>query len=455
MGEQTMLQPTGAESGGETAEALLTDPQARVRGRPVSPTQLARWHREGYLPTPKHKGLGRGRGTVSIYPAGTREQLRALCAFLSRERDAEKVAWRMWWAGYDVAEKYVRDSLEREAADWGRAMQQLRELLGRTSTTESEAADSGELPEAFFDFLDQMSSRRIPKVAFAQARKRIGRERFATFMRLLIEVSTGTFTGYTVDAVTGTADEERQLTEAALGVTRGRTDRLADAGPWLTGDTEDALRDINRLVQQHPPGFGIETATLEELARTRDEVKAFVAMLVGWSAVFEQMFGRGAFGLTAFQPIFQDQRPQDQAMWVLLWRTLRMADVGAAMDLLLPVAQQWQQSIQPVIAATQQLREEVPATAALLDPKQIGRGLRNKHEEARRLAALRQVREENAEELDAYFAKHPEVTSALTEETLNAESTTEVLPTDDHSQDADPRQSRPQRESPRERGDER
>jgi hypothetical protein len=268
---------------------------------------------------------------------------------------------------------------------------------------------------------------RIPRAAISQARKRIGRERFATFVRILIEVVTGSFVGFSIDSVTETTVEERTLIEAGFGVARGRTDRLADAAPWLTTDSEDALREISRLVREYPPGSGLETATPEELARTRDEVKVFVAMLVGWSAIVEQMFGRGAFGLTAFPAMFADQRPQDQAMWMSLWRTLRMADIGAALDLLLPVAQQWQETIQPVMAATQQLREEVPATAALLDPKQIGRGLRNKREEERRLAALRALRETHAEELDAFFAKHPELKTIEPTDTGKEAAATDVL----------------------------
>ncbi len=437
---------------GETNDQLIE--AAAAGGYTVTKRQLAEWHRAGLLPPPQQV-FGEHAGSMSLYPVGTTDRLLALCAVRKQWRRNADVAWGLWWAGYDVSEGYVREPLQRVAADWGRGMQQLRELLGRTAATQSNETDSDALSDAFFEFIDQAASSRISKAAIAQARKRVGRERFPTFVRVIIEVVTGTFTGYTVDAVTDTKDEERQLIEVALGVARGRTDRLADAEPWLTTDTEDALREISRLVQQYPPGYGLDTVTLQELARTRDEVKVFFAMLTGWSEASEQMFGRGAFGLAGFRAITNAERPNDQALWVLLWRTLRMAGLGPAMDMLLPVARHWQQTVQPMIVATQQLRTEVPATGELLDPKQIGRGLKSKREEKRRLDAIRALRPEHAEELDAFFAKHPEVQTAETAETVDTGGNPDATatPVDDHPQHREPDRSSPQAKPPRTGGE--
>jgi hypothetical protein len=392
-------------AGGETNEYLRE--MAATAGYNVSKRQLAEWHRAGLLPEPRQVYGGQA-GSTSQYPIGTAQRLLVLCAERKLHRRNVDVAWGLWWNGYDVPVPYVREPLEEAAVAWTRVIGDLQALLGKLGV------DSDELPDAFFDLLDQVMGARIPRRVIAQARKRLGRERFATFVRVLIAVVTGTFTGYAVDSVTGDSDDERKIVEDGLGVTRGRTDRLADAGPWLTGDTEEALRNLGQLLQRYPPGYELEHITEEELARTRDEVKAFMAMLTSWSAVAEQTFGRGAFGLAGFRAIADIADPHGQASMLLLWRSLRMSDVGQAIDLFLPLAQQWQQIVQPAIAATDLLRAEVPATAELLDPKQIARGLRSKHEEERRLAALRALREEHGADLDAFFARHPELHDLVT-----------------------------------------
>jgi hypothetical protein len=437
-------------AGGETNDDLIQ--AAAAHGYTVSKRQLAEWHRAGLLPEPEQVH-GERVGSTSLYPAGTAAHLLALCALRQRARRNADVAWGLWWAGYDVPEQWVKEPLQRVAATWREEMQALRQLVGQTDTDQGADGGFDELSDAFLEFLDQMGSARISRRVVTQARKRLSRDNFPTFVRILVEVLTGTFTGYAIDFATGTTDEERALAEVGLGVVRGRTDRVADAGPWLTQDVEAALRELSRLLQQYPPGHGLETATREELARTRDEVKLFLALLKGWSAVAEQMFGRGAFGLAAVSTMAANEQPLDQAMWLLLWRTLRAAGLGALMDLLLPLAQQWQHTIQPAIVAMEQLRTEVPATAELLDPKQMGRGLRSKREAERRVVALQALREEHAEELDAFFAEHPELHVAdVATEGIDGLAT-EAASADDHPQSAEPESGRRQSAQPTEAGE--
>src|SRR5258708_37957549 len=101
---------------GDTAEALMTSMQAH--GFTVTKPELARWHRAGLLPRPERHSLGRGRGMVSVYPSGAAVQLHVLCLFHRSEKRLPYVAWRLWWAGYDVPIQYARQFLEEAAATW-------------------------------------------------------------------------------------------------------------------------------------------------------------------------------------------------------------------------------------------------------------------------------------------------------------------------------------------------
>jgi hypothetical protein len=405
-------QPAPGASAGESTDDLLA--VAAAHGSAVSRRQLAEWHRADLLPTPEQT-YGDKAGSTSIYPAGTAQRLLALCDCRKRSpRSLDDTAWCLWWAGFDVPERYIRGQLVRAAALWRELTDELRQLLqqGAAGDTDDALADTNEddeLTNRLEVFLKHMSIVRSPRKAFAQMRRRVGREKFPTVVRVLAEIGTGTFEGYRADAVTGTTDDEREIVETALDFTRARTDRLVGVDPWLTGDTEQTFATLSRLIRDHPPGSDLDEVGIEELARTRDEAQLFKDLFTGLGSTVEQMFGRGAFGFTAFGALAHDESTRDQAIWVLLWRMIRRAELGAAIELMLPLAQQWQETMLPTMAALQQLRAEVPATAELFHPKQIGRGLRSKREQQRRGQALQRLRAEHAPELDAFIAQHPEV----------------------------------------------
>ncbi|HEY7418141.1 MAG TPA: hypothetical protein VH593_23380, partial [Ktedonobacteraceae bacterium] len=77
----------------ETSGALLT--LAQHHGYIVSPTQLVRWHRAGLLPRPRQIPLKEARGTCSLYPRGTGEQLLLLCELKTSERRFSHLAWQL------------------------------------------------------------------------------------------------------------------------------------------------------------------------------------------------------------------------------------------------------------------------------------------------------------------------------------------------------------------------
>jgi len=81
-------------------------------GHHVTPTQLVRWHRAGLLPRPSQRPLGRGRGTMTTYPLGTAAQVVALCQIRDDERRLDRVAFRLWWAGFTVDLAVIREQLQ-------------------------------------------------------------------------------------------------------------------------------------------------------------------------------------------------------------------------------------------------------------------------------------------------------------------------------------------------------
>jgi len=375
---------------GETAEALIV--RLSAQDFTVTKTELARWHRAGLLPRPLRRSLGRGRGMASIYPPGTADQLLALCTIHRSEKRLPYVAWHLWWEGYTIPLSSIREFLEGTRAQWQQGIEELRQLH--------------EYPEKLSKLLGRTAVMRFSQKTLAQARKRVGRENFPTFMKVLADVGSGTFEGYAIHPETGI--DERGIVEKGLGLQRARTNRLADAGPWLTGDTGAALQELSSRLRHHPLGEDLSTVSEAELTEAREDVRCFLSAFESISRTFDRIFSRGAFGFSVFADVIRELGPRDQAIVLLFWRMFRSWGLGPNMDLLLGVARQWQQKWFPLFQGLEQLRDEVPVTAETLAPKQTGYALRWKLKMEGVIEVLSQLAQHP--DVQAFFARHPELT---------------------------------------------
>jgi hypothetical protein len=377
---------------GETAEALITNMQ--THGFTVTRPELARWHRAGLLPRPERRSLGRGRGMVSVYPPETADQLLTLCMFHRSEKRLHSVAWRLWWADYDVPMHYAWLFLKQAAAVWRQGIENFQELQ--------------EHPELLTDLFDRRLSKTL-----ARARKRVGRKNFPTFVGSLIRVATGTFEGYAIDPETGTDSRERTVVETGFGLRRARTERIGGAKPWLTGDISEAFKICSSRLRDHPPGKDLETAQDADLMRARDEVRSFLTFMESFSATLDYLLGRGALGLSVFANLIREMGPQDQAMMLLFWMMFRSWGLGEGMDVLLELARQWHQIWLPIFRGLEQLREEVPATGEVFAPKQLGDALHRPMAMEHALDLARHLAQQYAPEVEMFLARHPELSQAL------------------------------------------
>jgi hypothetical protein len=380
-----------------------------IRGRSVTRTQLARWHRAGYVPEPIQRHQAGVRGSVSWYPTGTHAQLAAFCALHSRERNLPVVAWRMWWMGYRVPTGHARTLLSEVVTDWHRDIARLRELINAS-------AESDEGAEALEQLLETAKVARTTRKFFRQARQRLGRERFVTFVRILLEVVTGTFEGYTVDSVTWSDTEEREIVETGMGLQRARTDRILDVQPWLPQGIGETLTTLSRQLRDHPFGEDLEAATDAELASARDELRAVLALFEGFSAMAERIFGRHAFGFGAFARQIRELPPADQARFLVLWRQLRAWGLGTAMDLLVATARQSMDVGQPAYVALQQLAGAVPEMVETVSPLRTRKAFKSQAALEQWQHELRALSAQHPDAVDAFLAQHPQIAQLLADE---------------------------------------
>jgi hypothetical protein len=148
----------------------------------VSPTQLVRWHRAGLLPRPRQLPLKGTRGTCSLYPSGTSEQLLLLCEFRTTERRFSHLAWQLWLVGYPVDLHLIRAQLAQATlrlAHWRRRFADFKQAIHEKDT-------SGEA----LDLIEHYAVGDLHFQPLRRSRKRTGRQHFSTFLRLLTKLAT-------------------------------------------------------------------------------------------------------------------------------------------------------------------------------------------------------------------------------------------------------------------------
>jgi hypothetical protein len=393
-----------AYEGGETREQLLA--AATAAGVAVSQAQIARWHRAGLLPRPLVRSLGRGRGTVSLYPLGTGQRLVQVAQLRQGERRLTWVAWRLWWDDGGALPEPARQLLAQVAQRWEQHRTHLAEFLAREEAGEAAATDE---MDAIYH---QAETRQLDR-QLGHVRRNVGRKRFSTVMRVFAEIGVGRFQGYERGASASEKDSETgALVERAMGLDRARSDRLADAGPWLDGDSEVDFVRLSQALNTWPLAAGA-SANDEELNQARAELRAFLAVITTMAPLFERLFGRAAFGFGTITRILDLQAPDLQAFMLLAWLALRhdeaLRDGMRSLGSLVPTARATAQ----IAELLEALGREVPAFGPVLTAERLAAAQQDAGEGERLRAEIARVREEHLAAVDAFFAAHPEANELL------------------------------------------
>jgi hypothetical protein len=309
----------------ESAESVLAG--LSVRGRPVSRTQLARWHRAGYIPKPVQVSQGRGHGTISFYPVGTRDQAVALCTFLSRERDLNAAGWSLWWYGYTISMLLIRSVLEASAKSWYQFVEALQPQV---------QADNDDLPddlsEAAWDLLDRSPQTRSSRTSLRRARKRVGRENFPTLLRFVFLIASGRFTGYADTVQTPIHERQRTLVDKGLGL----VPRWMKSWPYaeqISQQTEASAVDFSRALSDVDPRAVLQAATDTDLLGARDVVQGLLQWLEQFLGVLALM-GEAA-GVAHLQEAIHSFD-----LIVQSWRAMSMPDQSTTVLMVL-LARSW------------------------------------------------------------------------------------------------------------------
>lgn len=291
-----------------TAEQLIA--YARDHGHHVTDAQRRRYHHAGVLPSPKMVGLGRGRGRVALYPAGSERQLVRLQELLAQDRSAERARFQLWLERFPVATHWI--------------CAYLRQTLGQMDDLVAEHSDDTlDGPNERVDqLLELASTGRLSSPVLGAARRRLGREAFATIPALLMDLLAGYSTEWG-----GT--ESRDIALA----TRVNQDFVSDA-----------LQAVRERLTLTNVKDAIETTTDEDLHQARDEYSVFGGLIRETAVALQRESVRGSSKNPSTTPIEQavaflgrllEGSSSDPALLFSLWLAVRrQPSWQAAIDLI-------------------------------------------------------------------------------------------------------------------------
>jgi hypothetical protein len=314
-------------------------------GYPVTPAQLARWHRAGLLPRPSQRSLGRGRGTMTTYPPGTAAQVVALCQIRDDERRLDRIAFRLWWAGFTVDLAVIR--------------KQMQAVLRSIETDLQRSADD---PPPCTHGID------------AVMRRSFGQHRIAAMMTAA----------------------QRSPTDA--------NELIAWNSPWPP--SLDHMADsIGQLVANRiigvPSADVLAHATDEDLVLARERARSLLAMLRDVLAPLAWLYGKSGAAFRVMDRLLGSLAPADYVGVVVLMVLLAPAIPPAALAALDAGSEpQLAEDLRLVLA----IRDQVPGAADVFTPMAVRGLLRNKEAAGRHRPAIEAFVTAHPQEIDAVLS---------------------------------------------------
>jgi len=296
----------------ETGTELLA--LARQQGYPISAHQLVRWHRAGVLPRPQQRPLKEARGTCSLYPPGTGEQLLLLCSLRVNERRLSHLAWQLWLAGYRVERGMIRAQLQQAMARIVHWMQWFAEFKQTVLQQDAEQA---------LDLIERYAQGPLHLQPLRRIRKRIGREHFSTFLSRLLEL-----TGEPNDETDSLVDEHEQqldwrIVARGLGLEKRFVSRKASLEEYLVHFLIPQLRWFLHWPQEIRWEALLEQVDDFEILQARDDLSTWLMRLGNARHHQDRLPDDYPRWELNVQELFQALSTTDQATVLVIWLALR------------------------------------------------------------------------------------------------------------------------------------
>jgi len=291
-------------------------------GAETTKDQLRRWHRSGLLPSPNVVHLGRGKGTESYYPESAFEQAKAIHAALQIDRNLDSVGWRLWWAGFEVDERYWRPALYDTAAWADTILEMIRHYLDPVDGSER---DDDALAEEFDRILDAAFEVLSKNTATKKIRSALGRDRFKEFLPQILRMGIGQFQDLSTKPELYDPDRVAlaRIFDVAMGLQPARQNIIGGHGPWLDGDIAPILATVSALLGADTVRATLAATTDFEISAARREFGTVIQIV---EIVFDTVipiYGKDVLGFKRLAQLHRQMSPRDTATLFVLWLKIR------------------------------------------------------------------------------------------------------------------------------------
>ena len=277
----------------------------------VTVAKLRRWHSVGLIPRPRRVGLGRGRGSLSYYPAEAEEQAETVLVLLTERRNLAWVGWKLWLMDYPIAEHHWRPQLHKVAIAVDTISASLRDML-----------DSED--DRYEGLAKQLFEVRADNRLFRSIRKSLGARRFEEGLSSLLEMIAGYYSGPTLRDV---SDEDYRhaanMMDLTLGFKRGRTDTLPDGTTFLNGDYLPILIDLAKSLTATPWVSVMDNLSTEEINAAKLELVNLLYLIHAMAQLTAANFEPGMYGLKKAGLLREELSSGNFAGAVLGWMLYR------------------------------------------------------------------------------------------------------------------------------------
>ncbi len=316
-----------------TSTVLKTSADA---GFCLDQAKLARWHRSGLLPRPIQRPLGKGRGTVSFYPVGTAACLLTICQLRKRHRNLRDIGFRLWLSGYPVADQYSLRYLQDTEFELRKTIKEIRNDRKRLDSDDENVSE-----KAWDEFEKICKSQHLPKF-MKKIRKRVSGEKFDTALRLLIDIVSGEFHGFSDDT-------DNKIMWTMMGFKKIKFFPFGEFFSSLAKKIETALIELSSIMGEISRSETMQTISQKELEAARQE---FMELFLGlgyfsWVAlrVSSIVLRKKSLRSFLFSDMVELAKPRDLAWMLIVWCRIRQMP--------------WAQSYPELISTLKKCREEV------------------------------------------------------------------------------------------------
>lgn len=266
-----------------------------------TPRRMAHWRRIGLLKPVRQSSVKGVRGSITLYPGGTGRQALEIDWLLDQTGKLADVGWLLWWHGRSVEGRWWRPILTDAASQLYLGLSQLRNL--------ADADDDAE-DDTVFDKVAATKIHGSPLGLVAQRLK--STDGFATFLRLVSDVGSGSFEGFG-DLSDPDALKDFEIAQKGFGFHQARRHRVGGIGTQYADVLPDALEKICQALSIGDLRQTLASAKASELSRQRDYLRDASLVGVALHDAHKATLGPNALGLKLLS-LYQREPAKTQAL---------------------------------------------------------------------------------------------------------------------------------------------